>query len=330
MSYLLPPVESWKQWSAIFTNMDLWRPVVTQICRKEGITCSRVEGGHPGTNAVWVVDSRYVVKIYNPVYEESGVERELLIELGQGGEVPVPAVVSSGRFEDRVEWDYLITEFIQGEPIRDLRNAIPPEHLIQVASRLGKIVRALHDTDVTALECVRTHHETGLELAHRRKGEIVRNIREKGLLPDRVIGELAAFLDASSPKRGGAEDVLVHGDLTEDHLYLKEEAGRWVITGLLDFGDAHLCPREYEWPALWLDLFQRDIPVFKAFLASYDSKVLEDSGFIERAFVWTLLHDFGTGIVEDQLNRHVGHRIRSLDDLRELLWPSGILDIGGG
>ena len=51
MSYLLPPVENWKQWFAVFRNLHPWRPAVSQIYRKEGIRCSRIEGGHPGTNA---------------------------------------------------------------------------------------------------------------------------------------------------------------------------------------------------------------------------------------------------------------------------------------
>ena len=61
------------------------------------------------------------------------------------------------------------------------------------------------------------------------------------------------------------------------------------------------------------------------FFESYDPATLRNREFTSRAFVWTLLHDFGTGIVESTLKRHDGRRIHSVHDLRELLWPGSIL-----
>ena len=153
----------------------------------------------------------------------------------------------------------------------------------------------------------------------------MREIRDKGLLHDGVIDELESFMEAATVELEHHQAVLVHGDLTEDHLLLEERDGRWAITGLLDFGDAHACPREYEWPPLWLDLLRRDIAALRAFFESYDRTVLEDEDFTRRAFVSTLLHDFGTEMVEDALKKYDGRRIRSVHDLRELLWPASLL-----
>ena len=89
-SYLLPPVETWDQWSSIFSDMALWEPVVSEICSHEGIVYSCIEAGYPGTNAVFIVDRKYVIKIYNPFWKELGVERELHITLGRNVKVPVP------------------------------------------------------------------------------------------------------------------------------------------------------------------------------------------------------------------------------------------------
>ncbi len=322
MTYFLPPVETWKDWSAIFSDTALWRPVVAEICSREGIACSNIEAGYPGTNAVYVIDRTYVVKVYNPVWEDFGVERDLHTILGRGNKVPIPSLVSSGQFVDRIEWDYLITEFAEGTPIRELRDCISQYDLIEIARHLGEIVRALHETDVSRLENLK-QHETGLQLAHRRKSEIVKEMRDKKLLADNVVDEMESFVEASVGL-GRDPFVLVHGDLTEDHLLLKRQAGKWAITALLDFGDARLCPREYDWPALWLDLLRRNTSTLRAFFEAYDRAVLEDEDFIRRAFVWTLFHDFGTGIVEDQLKRHDAEQVRSVDDLRELMWPSDI------
>ena len=323
MSYLLPPIDTWEQWAAVFTDVDLWKPVVSEICAREGITSYTIEAGYPGTNAVFLLDRKYVIKVYNPVWKDFAVERELHAALEDNRMVPLPKMVSSGQFVDRIEWDYLITDFVEGQPVRELRDDLTRIDLLDIASRLGEIIRALHDTDISALENLR-RHETGPQLAARRKVKAVAEIRDKRLLPDTVLDELASFLESTALDHGDHEAVLVHGDLTEDHLLLKRPNGRWAITGLLDLGDARVCPREYEWPALWLNLFGRDVEALRAFFNSYDPTVLEDRDFTRRAFVWSLLHDFGTEIVENAVNRTDAGHVRSLDDLRELLWPSDI------
>ncbi len=324
MTYLLPAVVTWEQWSAIFSDVALWKPVVSEICSGEGIAYSSIEAGYPGTNAVFLLDRKYVIKIYSPLWNDFGVERELHIALGHEADIPVPTIVTSGRFVDRVEWDYLITEFVDGKPIRELRSSLGRKGLIDIAARLGEIIQELHDTDLTSLDRFELHNETGWQLAQRRKIEVVTEIRQKRLLPDDVLDSLESFLEAASIELGEQRAVLVHGDLTEDHLLLKRRDGRWAITGLLDFGDAHACPREYEWPALWLDLFRQETEALRAFFDSYDQTVLEDEDFTRRAFVWTLFHDFGTEMVEDALMRHDGPPVRSVHDLREVLWPSTI------
>ena len=324
MTYLLPTAETWEQWSAIFSDMALWRPVVSEICSKERITYSRIEMGYSGTEAVLLLDRKYVIKIYNPIWKDFSVEWEVLTALGQEAEIPVPKIVSSGRFADRIEWDYLITEFLEGTPIRELRNSLGQKDLNDIATRLGEIVQALHDTDLTDLESVKRHDETGSQLAQHRKVEVVAEIRKKALLPDDVLDNLESFLETASIEFRDHPAVPVHGDLTEHHLLLKRHGDRWGITGLLDFGDAHACPREYEWPALWLNLLRRDTEALRAFFDSYNRTVLEDEDFTRRAFVWTLFHDFGTEMIEDALTRRDGPSVRSVQDLREVLWPNNI------
>ena len=146
MRYLLPQIENWDHWSRIFTDLDLWKPVVSAICSTERIAYSSIETGYPGTNAVFILDRRYVVKIYNPVWKDLAAEREVHVRLLQDGTVPVPGIVSSGTFEHRIGWDYLITEFVDGAPLREFRDSIGPSDLVRISSNLGEIVRALHDT----------------------------------------------------------------------------------------------------------------------------------------------------------------------------------------
>lgn len=310
MSYLLPPIDIWKQWGAIFTDVDLWTPVISEICAREGIAYDSIKAGYPGTNAVFLLDRKHVVKVYNPVWKDFGVERELHAALGNVRAIPVPDIVASGQF-------------VEGRPVRELRDELTHCDLVDVAGRLGDIVRALHDTDVTTLEQL-TLHETEPRISSRRKVEVVKELRDKRLLPDSVIDEMAAFLESTTTEHGAHPLVLVHGDLTEDHLLLEKRDGRWAITGLIDLGDAHACPPEYEWQALWLSLLGRNTEALRAFFDSYDPTVFDDHDFTQRAFVWSLLHDYGTQIVEEALSRPDAGQVRSLDDLRRLMWPDDI------
>lgn len=325
MAYLLPAVETREQWSAIFTDLAQWRPVVSRICAQEGLACDSVEAGYPGTNAVFLVDRRYAVKVYSPFWKDFGVEKELHIALGHEARVPVPQMVASGRFVDRIDWGYLITEFLEGEPVRELRGALSRDDLIAIAADLGRMVRVLHGTDLVSLPALAQLHETGPKLARRRKVEVVKELGERKLLSDRVLDDLAAFLEEAARKAVDDHAVLVHGDLTEDHVLLSKRDGGWEITGLLDLGDAHACPKEYEWPALWLGALGRDAAALRAFFESYDPTALEREDFLQRAFAWTLLHDFGAGMVEDVLKGYVGPPIDSVDRLREVMWPDSIL-----
>ena len=324
MPYLLPPIETWKQWSSIFMDKELWTPVISRICSREGLRYSDLRTGYPGSNAVFLLDRSYVVKVYNPVWKDFGIEREVLTALAKCDAVPTPKVVASGTFEDRIGWDYLITEFVEGTPIRDLRDAIGPEELAGIATDLGRIVRALHGTEVGSENPI-LRHETGIQLANRRKTEVVTELRAKRLLSATVLDELASFAKAAASQVDSQRPVLVQGDLTEDHLLLAETGGRYAICGLIDFGDAHWCPPEYEWPALYFDLLARDAQALRAFFLSYDPRVLEDQDFTVRAFIWTLFHDFGTQMVENALKHQKGHEIGSLAELRELLWPNRTL-----
>src|SRR5450756_2156449 len=62
----LPLVTTWEEWSRIFTDITLWEPAIREICRKEGIAVTTVQPGFPGTNAVFLLDDKMVIKISPP------------------------------------------------------------------------------------------------------------------------------------------------------------------------------------------------------------------------------------------------------------------------
>ena len=61
----------------------------------------------------------------------------------------------------------------------------------------------------------------------------------------------------------------------------------------------------------------------RAFLETYDRRLLTDDEFPRRLLAWTLLHDFGTDAIARLLGRsNVPRPVQTLADLREVCWPN--------
>ena len=87
MTYHLPPIESWSNWTAAYNDVSLWRPIVDAICNSEGIRYQSIEAPRSNTNAVFILDRRLVVKIYSPFWSEFDIEPKLIEVLSAEGAV---------------------------------------------------------------------------------------------------------------------------------------------------------------------------------------------------------------------------------------------------
>ncbi len=98
--------------------------------------------------------------------------------------------------------------------------------------------------------------------------------------------------------------VLVHGDLTGENVLVHN--GRIQI---IDFGDARLAPRYYEYAPIVFELFDCD-PILVRFFSRGKENFLED------VFDSILIHNFGANIVRDFCQRHLKIDHNSLNDIQ--------------
>lgn len=321
MSLLLPPIESWSDWSSVFKDVRVWRPAIEAICRREGISYRRIETPPSNTNAVFVLDRRLVLKIYSPFWSEFEIERRLIEVLGANEAVPVPSIVASGRLQDRATWSYLVVEHCAGLTLQGIRLDINRNDLLGIASQVGLVTRALHQTDVRLFEEVDTG-ESWEDLVDRRRGEALSELTDKKIITSGVAKELAGILDEVVEGSKHLPRVVVHRDLESDHVLLRDTEDGWRVASLIDFGDAKVGVRDYEWMALWFGLFDRDVEAMRAFVEAYDPSLLTDEEFPRRATAWTVLHDFGTDTVGGLFDKTgASTPVESLDAFQELLWP---------
>ena len=322
LSSFLPPIESWSEWSAVFKDERLWRPVIDAICDSEGIPFQSIETPRSNTNAVFVLDRRLVVKIYSPFWSEFDVEPKLIEVLGMTGAVPVPRIVAAGRYQDRVTWSYLVTEYCPGQTLDAVRSEITRDELLAISSQVGMVARALHETDVGPLDGMHTG-ESWDDLVDRRGRQALAELVHRGMIGPGVMDELAEILDDVIIDSKRSPRAVVHGDLESDHVLLKRTDGEWKVTSLIDFGDARIGVRDYEWMPLWLSLFDRDIEAMRAFLEVYDQSLLTDDEFPRRVMAWTLLHDFGADAVANLLKKtDAPTPVETFNGLRKVLWPA--------
>ncbi len=318
----LPPIESWSTWSSLFDDQRLWRPVIDAICDAHGIRYRTIHTPRSNTNAVFLLDRRLILKIYSPFWSEYEVEPRLIEFLRENDAVPVPTIVAAGKYRDRVTWNYLVLESSSGHTLPAIRSEITRADYLAISRQVGLVVRALHDTDVGPLKGLNTG-ESWDALVDRRRRNALAELTQTQMIAPGVAEELAHTLDHVLANDSRNPQTLVHGDLESDHVLLNRLDGEWRVTCIIDFGDARIGVPNYEWMPLWLGLFDRDIQALRAFLETYDRRLLTDQEFPRRLIAWTLLHDFGADAIARLLRRsNVPTPVQTLTQLREVCWPA--------
>lgn len=318
---MIPIPQGWQDWGRMFADTALWRPVVRQICRQEGVAAAdEVEAGYPGSCAVFVVDGRVVVKIYPPMLQRDfWREQEVYRLLGKRLGRTLPAVLAQGVFQDEIEWPYLVLEFRPGQAIREVRRLIPADNLLGLAQEVGELIRAVHDTPLDGLQHFDPRPAVWQEFVRQRQTAILEELREKAILPEEIVADIAAAFEEGEPGLpADFQPRLLNADLTEDHLLLVEQEGRWRISALIDWADAEVGATAYEWPALWFGCCQRDPMMLRPILRAYDPDRRLDESFGRQALLHTLLHRFGADMVAIGLE---GRPVASLAELQARLWP---------
>ncbi|MCY3748627.1 MAG: aminoglycoside phosphotransferase family protein [Chloroflexi bacterium] len=322
MSYFLPPIDSWSDWSALFNDEQRWKPVIDAICTSRGIRYRRIAIPRSNTNAVFLLDRRLILKIYSPFWSDFNVEGKLIELLKTNQAIPVPKVVAAGSFQDRITWNYVLMEFAAGQTLDAVKSIVARDDLLAISRQVGILVRDLHETDVQSLDGLDTG-ESWDALVHRRRRDALAELAQWQLIGPRVAQSLADTLDHVLADDRGRQRTLVHGDLGSDHILLNKINGDWTVTCLIDFGDAKIGVSDYEWMPLWLGLFDRDIGAMRAFLEAYDPRLLADNELPRRLMAWTLLHDFGADAVAERLREsNVPTPVESVAELRRILWPA--------
>ena len=203
-----------------------------------------------GSNLVFRAGEGPWLKICPPFWRDA-FDAEVRVTEAVLGRLPVavPAILEAGELD---EWRYLISAHVPGAPIQDVLATLGEADLERIATELGQFMRAFHAVAVPGFERPFGPWARYLEerLAGARELHLSRSVD-----PERV-EQITAFLSTrAAALRALGPPVLIHADLTDDHVMLVERAGRWRLSGILDLADAMMAPAELDLVAPILELF---------------------------------------------------------------------------
>lgn len=292
-----PHIPDADAYTAVYTDARVWRPYVDAILMRHGLPAAAdLRAGVPGTNAVFLIDGRYAVKLYPNLFEGTAsepVERQVYTSLATAPAIAAPTLVAHGNLfaDDSWHWPYIVTTVIGGASL-DEAEGLPSTDRIALATWLGSQLRQIH-----ALRLVpgplNTTWPPFVQFIRKRRAVLVADHARWQSLPPALIAQLEAYVpqpDELVDQR--TMPALLHADLNADHILGERIGGRWTPRGIIDFGDACVGDPLYELGALHLGTFGGDPHLLATFLESYDPKLVLQPGFVRRALSMILLHRF--------------------------------------
>lgn len=266
-------------YGASLSDADFWEPYVRAAMNRHGLEWRSPSAGFAGTFPTMLVGD-HMVKLFSERFEGGDrhhVECALLRLLAPN--LRVPRLVADGALyhDGDWRWPYLVMTRMTGVAWRDA--CLGGEAAAGVAWELGGMIRQLHKIEPPADLAQRADL-----LAALRAGALQRHQRWNKL-PGRLIEQIPTYVGEF---RGPQVRRLIHADLTEGHIFVRDPGGRSRLAGVIDWADAAVTDPYYELVALHLGAFRGDKALLSAFLDGYGWHV--DSDFAWRAMVACLLH----------------------------------------
>lgn len=263
------------EYREVFAIDDTWLPAARELCRRHGLREEDLRRTTLGSNPVFRCGST-IIKLFPSLWiEQYAAERAGL--LAAAG-LPVPRITATGLLED---WPYLLMSVVEGVPALEVWGTLAAPERHDIAHQIGALLALLHrcPTSIDGLP-----------------GDW------PGFLQARIDGA-AAHHAAEEPWRGWIDarvaafqptpmaDVVLHADVTEDHILLRQGADGWQICGLIDFGDARRGHPFYDFIAPLAFYTFGDPGAARALLTGYGLDTTP--ALADELTTWCLLHEYG-------------------------------------
>jgi len=188
----------------------------------------------------------------SPPFFADAFEAEVEVSRRVAGRLPlpVPEIVQTGRLEN---WPYLVSTHVAGAPMGAVLPRLAEADLERIAGELGGFMQAFHQVSAAGFD--RAFGPWPRYLAACLADPCALHL-SRGNDPA-LAARIAAFVER---RRAALEalgpPVLVHADLTAEHVLLGRANGQWRVTGVLDLADSMPAPAALDLVAPCLELFR--------------------------------------------------------------------------
>lgn len=310
---LLPTILDDDHYSALFKQNSIWEPAIETIMKIHRLAKPAVRAPK-GTHIVYRVGDIWI-KLMAPIYA-GDMDFEIACLKAIDGQLnfATPRVLSEGELES---WRYVLISHVDGERVGDHFQQLSVVEQVNLAVEFAQATRAIHKISVPQIiaargdwnQFIRGQYD-GVYETHRK-----RNMAEVWLrnLTSFVHKFPISEFTLNTP-------VFLHADLTWDHFLIKNEKGRWRLSGIIDFADAQCGHPEYDMCASMAFLFRHKREVITAY--AHEMGMRETGKTLShKLLVWTLLHRFSNlknYFAQEMLNRPTG----DFEKLAEEVYPA--------
>jgi len=289
---------------------EVWRDVVENTCRRHKIDFDILRRAEHGESVVFLIDEKFVVKIYVPT--KNGLAREKTSLENAGTNLKIPEIVAFGEIGD---YQYLITTQLGGELMtRDSWLKLKAGEQIQILSELAEGLKQLHRSDASNIDF------DWNEFVARQARNCYERQKACGV-NDKILQDLPAFLEENLKLLPpDLPQAFLHGDVHFGNLRMLKSGGHWRISGLFDFADSLKGFREYDFLAVGILMIQGQGDLQREFFRFFDYPEAEiDETMRRRLMLLTCFYEWS------DLRRYAV-RLRpeavdySLDELERAIW----------
>lgn len=315
-----PTFESPDAYTAIYRDPDFWRPYIDAALAQSGLQKSQtLEDPIEGTNVVFTVDGKNVIKIFTPFFNgdrQQGIERLTLETLAQYPELQTPKLLGSGELfpNEAWPWEFVITERVDDLPLNKQWQDLSVDQRTSAAQEAGRYMSQLHSIpvpeDLQSLIQKRIGQESfTVAWAKDVKARVLRHG-----VPAHLAEQAPEYVQRWLPKTG--RECILHGDLSADHLLGSPYEDGWRLKAVIDYGDLKLGNPVYDLVPLHFDTFQADKQLLRACLQAY-GEMPEFSPHVATSF--SLIHEWDVMRHAFKIDpRFQG--LKTIEELCELVW----------
>lgn len=305
----LPADISVADFDALHDAPERWRGLIDDLAARHGL--GPVQQPAESTALVGLGASA-VIKLYPPfLRDHHAFECGLLPRLHGRLSLPTPRLIAQGEQQG---WPWLLISRLPGTTLTGVWPTLDEAQRCRLLHRLGTLTAEVHALPVGDQATLAPAWPDFL--ARQRAG--CRRRQERTGLPAHLLAQLEGFLDGPLPS---GPDVILTGEYTPMNL-LHGPGADDGLSGMFDFGDGLVGPREYDWLGPLCFLVAGDAARCEAYFSGYGVS-MHGPGREERLqglLRLMLLHRYSC--LPAQIQLPGWETAPSFEALAAMLWPA--------